>query len=381
MDIEELLNSIDSLDRQLLELLAQRFELALEINRHKQRLRLPLRDTGREVKILDAARASAANPLYAAEAEQFMQQLLAFSRQAVRRRMAAHDVKPQRIAIVGLGLIGGSVARALKRATPGHTLSGIDLPGRLDTPRESNLFEQLVTPEQGAGAVKDADVVFLCAPPSRNLELLPTVMRDAPINAIVTDVGGVKRKICEVARTSFEPPGPLFVGGHPMAGKSLSGFEHSTASLFEARPWILTPERHTPVSKLRALWRLLESTGAAVQIISADEHDRIMPALSHLPQLGAVALTLTIGGRDRGLAGPALQDMTRLAESSAELWQELLSASREECVGELQRLRTYLTELEVALGLGEPVSGHFQRAAKMRAELMRAAVTNHETGE
>jgi prephenate dehydrogenase len=381
MDIAELRGEIDQIDRKLLTLLAQRLELALEVNRAKQHQRLPLHDAHRESNVIRAAREAASDSLQASEAADFMQSLLQFSRASVKRRMAAEDVSPCRIAILGLGLIGGSLALALKRATPGHSITGVDLPERVHAPRECGVFEAVFPADNGAKAVEDADVVFLCAPPSRNLELLAGVFQDAPTGAIITDVGGLKRDICDRARRLSDVPGPLFIGGHPMAGKAVAGFKHASPSLFEGRPWVLTPDRHTPPDRLRVLHRLIESTGAGVQLLTADEHDRIVPAVSHLPQLCSVALMLTVGGRDHGIAGPALREMTRLAESSPDLWHELLAGCREQAVGEVQRLRTYLTELEVALGLKEPVTGLFERAALLRRQMLKGSVTSLEIGE
>ncbi|MCC7508925.1 MAG: prephenate dehydrogenase/arogenate dehydrogenase family protein [Planctomycetes bacterium] len=381
MEINELREQIDAIDRQLVELLARRLGVALEINEAKQALRLPLRDAQREAAVTEYAREHAPAPLHASEAAAWMQQVLDASRAAVKRRMSGAELPPMRIAIVGLGLVGGSIARALKRAQPDHTLVGIDLAERLEAPRKSGLFKSLHTAADGAKAVGDAAVVFLCASPSRNLELLGVLLNDVSDHCIITDVGGVKRAICDKARTLFAGPGPLFVGGHPMAGKAVSGFANSSADLFDGRAWVLAPEPDVPADRLRVLQRLVESIGGAVQLLTAEEHDRIIPAVSHLPQLVAVALMLTIGGRDHGIAGPALREMTRLAESSGELWQELLAASRSDVVGEIQRLRSYLTEMEIALGLGDHVTHLFQRANDLRRDMLRASVIGPEAGE
>lgn len=381
MEINELREQIDAIDRQLVELLARRLGVALEINEAKQALRLPLRDAQREAAVTEYAREHAPAPLHASEAAAWMQQVLDASRAAVKRRMSGAELPPMRIAIVGLGLVGGSIARALKRAQPDHTLVGIDLAERLEAPRKFGLFKSLHTAADGAKAVGDAAVVFLCASPSRNLELLGVLLNDVSDHCIITDVGGVKRAICDKARTLFAGPGPLFVGGHPMAGKAVSGFANSSADLFDGRAWVLAPEPDVPADRLRVLQRLVESIGGAVQLLTAEEHDRIIPAVSHLPQLVAVALMLTIGGRDHGIAGPALREMTRLAESSGELWQELLAASRSDVVGEIQRLRSYLTEMEIALGLGDHVTHLFQRANDLRRDMLRASVIGPEAGE
>lgn len=378
MDITELRQNIDQLDSQILELLARRLELALEVNRSKRAHRMPLRDATREALVLDGAETGAKAPLDGAEARELMRQLLEFSRGAVRRRLCAEGVPALRVAIIGAGLIGGSIARALKRANTEHTLRCIDLPHRLDAPRAAGLFASLHEPRDGKTAVADADLVFLCAPPSRNLELLPKVLADAP-GAIVTDVSGVKRAICEAGRAAAS--GATFIGGHPMAGKAHSGFEHATAALFDGRAWVLSPERDVNTDHLRTLKSVVESMGASVQLLSADEHDRIVPAVSHLPQLASVALMLAVGGRDHGISGPGLMDMTRLAESSGHLWQELLGNSRTEVIGEVQRLRTYLTEIEIALGLNEPLLSMFERAGELRRQMLKSSVVQPEAGE
>ncbi|MBX3458465.1 MAG: prephenate dehydrogenase/arogenate dehydrogenase family protein [Planctomycetes bacterium] len=379
MDITELRENIDQVDAQLVQLLAKRLEFALEINRAKRAHRMPLRDAEREAIVLGAAQVHTQPPLDSSEALDLMRMILEFSRGAVKRRITAEGVEPLHVAIIGVGLIGGSIARALKRANQAHTISGVDLPHRLVSAQGAGLFKTLHEPRHGKLAVQDADVVFLCAPPSRNLELLAAVMADAKPGAIVTDVGGVKRAICDAAASIATKA--VFIGGHPMAGKATAGFENSTASLFESRAWVLSPERGVDKAALRRLKALIESTGASVQLLTGDEHDRIVPAVSHLPQLAAIALTLTVGGRDHGIAGPALMDMTRLAESSPHLWQELLAASRTEVVGEVQRLRTYLTEIEMALGLHEPLLALFERAAALRKTMVSGSVVQAEAGE
>ncbi len=381
MEINELRDKIDEIDRQLIELLARRLGVAREINEAKHALRLPLRDAHREATVTERAQNHAPPPLHGSEAAAWMQQVLDASRAAVRRRMSSAEVAPMRIAIIGLGLVGGSIARALKRAQPAHTIVGIDLRERLGAPGESGLFESLHTAAEGSKAVSDADAVFLCASPSRNLELLGVLLNDVADKCIITDVSGIKRAICDKARALFAGPGPLFVGGHPMAGKAVSGFANSSADLFEGRAWVLSPEQGAPPDRVRVLQRLIESMGGAVQLLTPEEHDRIIPAVSHLPQLVSVALMLTIGGRDHGIAGPALRDMTRLAESSGDLWQELLAASRSDVVGEIQRMRTYLTEMEIALGLGDHVTHLFERANELRREMLRKSVITPEAGE
>ncbi|MCC6465292.1 MAG: prephenate dehydrogenase/arogenate dehydrogenase family protein, partial [Planctomycetes bacterium] len=303
-------------------------------------------------------------------AEAVMQALLHALRRLTRVRSAARLVAPRRIAIIGLGLMGGSLAAALKRAQPAHALAGVDEAGRLERPRGSGLFTTLHEPSGGAAAVADAELVFLCAPWRTNLKLLPQIARDAGRSAVITDVGGLKREVCESAATVFAgPDAPLFVGGHPMAGKARGGFENASADLFEERAWVLTPSRDTPIEPLRLLKQVIESTGAIVQLLRPEEHDAAAVAVSHLPQLAAVALMLCAGGRDRGMAGPGLLDMTRLAASPAAQWNDLLGARSPEVIAEIQRLRAYLSEFEIALSLREGLDKWFDRANALRREL------------
>lgn len=353
-----------------MQLLARRAELSLAVHDAKQAAGLPPRDADREAAILAGARAAARPPLTQEGAEAVMQALLHALRRLTRVRSAARLVAPRRIAIIGLGLMGGSLAAALKRAQPGHALAGVDEAGRLERPRGSGLFTTLHEPSGGAAVVADAELVFLCAPWRTNLKLLPQIARDAGRSAVITDVGGLKREVCESAATVFAgPDAPLFVGGHPMAGKARGGFENASADLFEERAWVLTPSRDTPIEPLRLLKQVIESTGAIVQLLRPEEHDAAAVAVSHLPQLAAVALMLCAGGRDRGMAGPGLLDMTRLAASPAAQWNDLLGARSPEVIAEIQRLRAYLSEFEIALSLREGLDKWFDRANALRREL------------
>lgn len=370
MDIAALRSEIDRVDVELLALLDERIELAAQIADAKVKADLPLHDREREDAMLKEARTATFNALAPHEAEEFLATVLTLTRTWITRRRRAAHVQPLRIAIVGLGLIGGSIAKALKRANPDHRLVGIDLSDRLLLPSESGLFTELYSPEDGAKGLAKTDVVFVCTHVEKTIELLPTLADDAPVGCTVTDVSGIKTSVVESAVQAFDSPSaPHFVGGHPMAGKAQGGFENSEANLFEGRAWILTPTPHDPVDKMRRLSLLIESIGARVELLSADEHDRTMAVVSHLPQLVSVAMMLTAGGRHRGVAGNGLRDMTRLADSPAGMWNRLISRMRPEVLGELQRMQSYLTDLEMAVGFGEPLDKWFELANAARIGL------------
>ena len=368
MDIPALREEVDRIDAEILALMNTRLELAGKISAAKQDAGTPQRDAEREQQMLQSARDTEHETLHSEDAARFRELLLGFTRDCVARKRT--QPKPKRIAIIGLGLIGGSLAWALKLAQPGHKLYGVDLEERLEGPKSTKLFHKLYDPTEGAKAVKNADVVFVCTPLSRTLELLKTLADDVPKEATVTDVVGVKTVLTRAAKEIFNfPDAPYFVGGHPMAGKAKFGFAHADGSLFVGRPWIITPSANDPVDKLTILRELIESTGANLTIMRADEHDRAMAMVSHLPQLASTALMLTAGDRADDIAGPALREMTRLAGSPAGMWNELCRQLKPELIAELQSFKAYLTELEMAVHFGEPLDKWFDRANRLRASL------------
>lgn len=229
------------------------------------------------------------------------------------------------VAVVGLGLVGGSIARALARA--GWRVLGVDRPAAL---RRARAARALTATASLAEAAAEADVVLLAAPPRANILLLRRLARFARPGLVVTDVTSVKGPICREARR-LRIAG--FVGGHPMAGKERTGFGASSADLFRGRPWILTSAgRSRPVRAVRAVIR---AAGARPVTMDASAHDRAMAYLSHAPQVASWALLDAarrdpVARRHLGLAGPGFRDMTRLAKSPRGLWREILSQNRRE---------------------------------------------------
>jgi prephenate dehydrogenase len=239
--------------------------------------------------------------------------------------------------VAGLGLVGGSVARALSRA--GYRVLGLD---------EHRVMRQARRAGAIAGrldAVEDAweaaDVLVLAAPPRANLRLLRRLARNGSGRLLVTDVGSVKARIVAEAGAL----GLRFVGGHPMAGRERSGFGASSADLFRGHPWILTPAAGVPLpGPLRALVR---ATGARPFVMDPRDHDRAVAYLSHVPQIVAwalhgAALRDPVAGPRSGLAGPGFREMTRLAASPRGLWREILGENRREVA---RALRSFVRAL------------------------------------
>lgn len=242
-----------------------------------------------------------------------------------------------RVAIAGLGLIGGSIARGL--AAAGHHVTGLDAPAVLRRARRVGAIA--ASAASVIEAAVRSDIVFLAAPPRANLRLLRALAR-AGHRAIVTDVGSVKRPICaEAVRLGLG----RFVGGHPMAGSAAAGFAASDAAFFEGRAWVLTPAAgQRPPRRLLALIRGL---GARPVVTTPAEHDRAVAFLSHVPQIVAWALADAaradaVTRRHLRLAGPAYRDMTRIAGSPHTLWAQILDQNRAEVRRALAALRRAL---------------------------------------
>jgi prephenate dehydrogenase len=239
-----------------------------------------------------------------------------------------------KITIVGCGLIGGSIALALKRRRPDCSVVCLDLQERLPAMREAGLSDQIGTMADLANHVPDSSVVFLATPVQSVLEtisLLKPLLRE---NTIVTDVGSTKQRIMAEA-PKLLPAGVHFIGGHPMAGSERSGVEAADPLLFSDRVYALCPYPDTPSSALLMMIELVESLLALPITIDPEEHDRIMAMVSHLPQLIAVALmhAAQTGDAEHGmldkLAGRGFMDMTRLAASDYGIWKGILETNAE----------------------------------------------------
>jgi len=279
-----------------------------------------------------------------------------------------------KIAIVGLGLIGGSIAFAARRTWPSTHVLAIDRDAVL---REALSRRAIDTAASELSAVSDADLVVLAAPVRQNISLLKQVAAHVPSSAVVTDVGGTKRAIVEKAATL--PTGMTFIGGHPLGGGARGGFEFATASLFTRRPWILTPpDGSSDPAATDAMKRLLAfvtGLGALPTVMPASDHDRLMALISHLPQLTVTALMEVVGtvaatGGLR-LAGQGLIDTTRLASSPAGVWRDICATNADEIAHALDLLIERLSDLRNDLQRAEIIDAVFDHAAHWRAELMK----------
>jgi prephenate dehydrogenase len=266
-----------------------------------------------------------------------------------------------RVTILGTGLIGGSFALALRKYTKEMRISGWD---RADVVREAQTRGAVDEAFSGelAPALRNADLVYIALPIASTIDLLPEIARHAPAHALVSDACSTKVRITQAAAELFPSErGPFFLGGHPMAGRELSGIAHASADLFRESTYALIGAsllQDDP--RVSAFVKILEKIGARPLWLGAQQHDYAVGLASHLPQLAAVALAaflydrLDENGLPITLAGPGLRDSLRLAGSPYSTWrdivltnQEVLSAALDLFARRLDDLREKLASREL----------------------------------
>ncbi|MFQ3592118.1 MAG: prephenate dehydrogenase/arogenate dehydrogenase family protein [Gemmataceae bacterium] len=249
------------------------------------------------------------------------------------------------LGIVGVGLLGGSLALAARRRNVSSRILGTDrLPGVLARAVERGLIDQAMpTPESVAA---QADLTLFCTPVD---QIATQALAAAPhAKGILTDVGSTKASIAAALAQV-----PHFVPGHPLAGSEKAGPEYARDDLFAGRLVLLTPTAQTQtqaIDRVRAFWHALE---ARVETLDAVEHDRALALTSHLPHLVASALARILPRQWRGLTASGFRDSTRLASGSVELWRAIFLHNREALREALSRLREELDHYDAALAAGD----------------------------
>jgi prephenate dehydrogenase len=251
-----------------------------------------------------------------------------------------------RVAIVGLGLIGGSIALAIKRRWPSVHVAGVDLANVIQTAMELGAAD---SGSDRLDEARGADLVVLAAPVLQNVAILKELPQHVRRPALITDVGSTKRTMAEAAQAL--PNHLRFIGGHPIAGLSIRGVEAARADLFDDRPWFITGAEAVGEDEVAALENFVFGLGAIPRHMDADKHDRVFAYISHLPQLTVSAL-MHVVGRHAGAeglswAGRGLRDTTRLASSPASTWRDIVhtnpdyvSAAVDDLIAALQELKT-----------------------------------------
>ncbi len=284
-----------------------------------------------------------------------------------------------RLCIIGVGLIGGSLARALRARNwageivgYGRTLAHLEEAVRL------GVIDGAET--SAAAAVRGADMVVVAVPVGATREVLEQIRDALSPDAVVTDVGSVKGSVVAQARAVLGPRFAHFVPGHPVAGSERSGVAASVAELFQGRRVILTPAPETEVAaaaRVRAMWA---ATGANVITMSPADHDRVLAASSHLPHALAYALVDMIVRMDEHrvifeCAGGGFRDVTRIAASDPTMWRDIFLSNREEL---LALLHDYREDLQAWIEAIERGDGHWLWDTCARAKRARERLNDNE---
>lgn len=249
------------------------------------------------------------------------------------------------VAIVGVGLIGGSFGLALKKAGFSGRILGVSSQATLREALDRGVVDEGLAFRE---AVSRADLIYLAQPIGEILDALHHIDEVARPEALITDAGSTKSAIVRQARRSVHRC--QFLGGHPLAGKEKRGVAEADADLFFGRTYVLTPadaaEVETPLARAFVGW--LRAIGATPKLLDPEEHDRIVSYTSHLPQLtstalGAVIAEHVLSADQLDVAGPALIDATRLAMSPYDVWRDILATNTDVIY---QALTAYISELE-----------------------------------
>ena len=278
-----------------------------------------------------------------------------------------------RLALIGVGLIGGSFARAVRVADRFDRIVGFDNDAAaLARAVALGVIDQSAA--TAAEAVSDANLVMIATPVGSIRDTLRCIAPRLPNATIITDVGSVKASVIEAARHELDSAFKRFVPGHPIAGSEHSGVEHANAALFHDQLFISTPVVQTDVDaveRVEALWR---EVGCRVDRMTPEEHDSVFAAVSHLPHLLAFALVAQIAAqpdaeRKFAMAGAGFRDFTRIAASSPRMWSDICVANRTALEAELREHRTLLEGLQRAIDENdtETLQRVFSRAAAARA--------------
>jgi prephenate dehydrogenase len=276
----------------------------------------------------------------------------------------------QTVAIVGVGLIGGSFGLALKKAGFTGSILGVSSPATIEAALARGAVD---TGQSLADAAASADLIYLSQPIGRILDTLRHIDEFVNPGTLITDAGSTKSAIVSAARLHIRRG--IFLGGHPMAGKEKRGVAEADADLFRGRTYVLTLDNSQSLDAPGALEFLewIRRIGATPLMLNAAEHDRVVSFTSHLPQLAVTALAATVAeqaGGSLSVAGPGLTDTTRLALSSFDLWRDILATNN----GPIeQALSAYISKLEHLRDnlRTREIEGEFEIAAALAATLRR----------
>ena len=282
-----------------------------------------------------------------------------------------------KMTVIGVGLLGASLAKACKERDLVEEVVGY---GRnrenLEKARALKIIDYC--PADLAEAVKDADLIVLCTPVTTIIPLIQNMIASIRPGALITDVGSVKEPIVKEAE-KLVPKGVFFVGSHPIAGGENSGLEASTANLYQGAKCIVTPTDKTNNSALEKISALWQAVGMQIINLSAEEHDFVFGAVSHLPHIVVYALMNTLGSlrtQDNrevtAFSGAGLKDITRIASSDPVMWRDICLSNRNHSLDLIDRFQNKLDEIRSTIekGDGQALKKEFMAANKYRLNII-----------
>jgi prephenate dehydrogenase len=284
----------------------------------------------------------------------------------------------RRVGIIGVGLIGGSFALALKAVKAADVVVGFGRSrANLDVARQLGVIDQVAT---GWDDIDGCDLILLAVPVGQLPELMPMIGPRIGKDTLVTDAGSTKRDVVACARAAFADALPRFVPAHPIAGAEKSGAAAARPDLFAGKPVVITPIEETdPLAfgRIRATWQL---TGAKTMCMDAALHDMALAATSHLPHVLAFAMMNEIAQRPQAeamlaLTGGGFRDFTRIAASSPEMWRDICIANRDTLCSEIDAFSARLSQFRhwIAMGDGSALEREFHAARTAREALNAGA--------
>ena len=282
----------------------------------------------------------------------------------------------QRVAIVGLGLIGGSMGLALRQARAAQQVAGYDLGrGVSDQARRVGAIDQ--AHNALADAVRGAELIILATPVGAMRTLLQDMATMASPGAVITDVASTKSQVINWAE-EFLPGNMYFVGGHPMAGKEISGVEAADPALFQNRIYCLTPTKKTSPAALNKVATMIETLGGRVRFLEPSEHDGQVAQVSHLPFIASAALMTSATessswGDSSLLASSGFRDTTRLAAGSPEMYRDICLTNSEAVVRALDEYIATLRIFREQIAARDPrLNELFSHAQELRQQWQAA---------